>query len=419
MNPTLSMRVRRREQGAAIVFSMAVVVLLASLSIAFSHVDIRSARRTRQTGESTRLAYAAEAGLNEAHAILVEQGKAGLDAVTYPRTMRGVDYWCVATYGHLDGVLDDELIRVVCVAEEGDRRAAIEGLFRRGLNGVVRGAYGADELRLDNNTYIDSWDSRNGTYASQAVNVAFAKTYARAFANTGSNAGVDVRSNAVIFGDAIPGPSESVSLSGGFVTGPTPPATETLPMKPVAAPPLAIGLPIILLGSSTFNVSPGFHAYAAIDCGGSSTLTIRGPATILTNSVRLDSNSRVEVDASGGPVKVYVLGNFHVLSNARMAPLDGIPEGLEVLCAGECETVELRSTVPFTGTIYAPRMAFVGDSGAQVFGAVMAREVRLDSNASIHVDEALFVPDTPAPGPLERLVFTPLSERAAYQFVRP
>src|SRR6185436_5293926 len=77
-------------------------------------------------------------------------------------------------------------------------------------------------------TQTDSFDSRLGTYASQATNVDATGPYAGTGGAIGSNAGISI-SGARVRGDAVPGTASTTSPSGGaVVTGSTAPRSTPL-----------------------------------------------------------------------------------------------------------------------------------------------------------------------------------------------
>ena len=85
-------------------------------------------------------------------------------------------------------------------------------------------------MTLAGNVFADSYDSADGTYSSQAVNVdpCSGETYANANGDIGSNSDVTVTGGVTIFGDVTPGMNGSVTISGGgaLIYGSTAPRTE-------------------------------------------------------------------------------------------------------------------------------------------------------------------------------------------------
>jgi hypothetical protein len=113
----------------------------------------------------------------------------------------------------------------------------------------------------------------------------------------------------------------------------------------------------------------------------------------------LDSNAEFLVDASAGPVEVYINGDFILESNTLMASKTYAPADLRVNLLSDnvkdpsiqvqLDIVTFDSNAQLYGTIYAPKTVIDIDSNFELFGSLIARRVTLDSNARVHYDESL------------------------------
>jgi hypothetical protein len=113
----------------------------------------------------------------------------------------------------------------------------------------------------------------------------------------------------------------------------------------------------------------------------------------------LKSGAQFIVDASGGPVQLYVVDDFILGSNTLMASTTKAPIDLQVSLLSDnianpaitvqLDVVTLNSNAQLYGTLYAPNSLIDIDSNFELYGSLVARHVSLDSNARVHYDEAL------------------------------
>jgi hypothetical protein len=130
-------------------------------------------------------------------------------------------------------------------------------------------------------------------------------------------------------------------------------------------------------------------------------VTLTGPATYVVDSVTVGTGT-VLVDATAGPVYVYVLDGFEVQNTGtfhstreQAADLlffldaDNIT-GYETTTIGDPDKpLSLRDNGSVNGVLYAPNGVVNIDGDAEVYGSVTAKRVRMGGTSSIHYDEAL------------------------------
>jgi hypothetical protein len=278
-------------------------------------------------------------------------------------------------------------------------RAAAEGQFQWG-------AFGEEELTMDSNAFVDSYDSRSGTYDSQEVNGSGGDTYALANGNVGSNGSISLSQNAMVMGSAQPGPGETTTLAGNqaYVDGSTAASEDVVEMPEIEIPVLAHSGSLILGTGDNAILPPGEYDFSEFSLDSSSTLTIQGPAVIVCNNWTLDSNAEVWLDASAGGLEVYVHNDFVLNSNTLIASETFTPSDIRITLESDnvidpelnvdLDEVDFDSNAQLYGTIYAPNAAVDINSNFELFGSLIARSVHLDSNSRIHFDEALQFADT-------------------------
>jgi hypothetical protein len=128
---------------------------------------------------------------------------------------------------------------------------------------------------------------------------------------------------------------------------------------------------------------------------GGTTLTIRGPATVVLDSFRMRSGATIVLDASAGEIDLYGTGDFVLESNTEMRTLSDSAVDVTIFLSGNNmdrgfnNRVQLSSNADFIGAIYAPRVYYSLGSNFNVYGSIMCGRLDLSSNGEIHFDEAL------------------------------
>ena len=127
--------------------------------------------------------------------------------------------------------------------------------------------------------------------------------------------------------------------------------------------------------------------------------TITGPANVVMQNLQMDSNSYLKINATGGPVTIYVIDNFILDSNSQIYPLDYKPSNLRLNILSDnvinpeinvqLDTLSISSNTVIHGTIFAPNARVRLDSNFNLYGAIIARALDVDSNSFFHYDEAL------------------------------
>jgi hypothetical protein len=181
------------------------------------------------------------------------------------------------------------------------------------------------------------------------------------------------------------------------VTGSTTPAPEDITLPPLSIPTLASSGDRTING--TVNLASGNYRYNTLNMKAGAILNVTGPATIVTTNFLMRQNTQFRVNATNGPVKIYVYDDFVLSSNAQMFALDYDPDKLQLNLESdnvidpdvtvELDVIDFDSNTKIFGTIYAPNAHIEVDSNLELFGAMMARSIDLDSNARVHYDENL------------------------------
>ena len=390
---------RDNRRGAVLVFAAAFAIVIAGLAAALLSMNLRTEKVRVQGNSAKRSFYAAEAGLSDAFVRLNnglieiedEDEPVFLGTPAAPMTIGSMSYWVeinqlgtrsfsLASTGMQNGV--QERLELTVATEP-------TGFFQYA-------AFGAEGVRLDSNSFIDSYDSTLGDYASQVTG---GRTYALQNGDVGSNRDIVLGSNTEIHGDATPGPGHIVddSRPGTYISGSTDPADELVPMPPIDVPALpSVGS---LVSTSDLVLGPGEVHYDSLLMDGGATLTIRGPATIVLDAFGMKSGCELVFDTEDGPIDVYGTGDFVLDSNTDMITDSESATNLTILLSGnnmrggKRNRIQLSSNADFIGAIYAPDIFYRLNSNFRVYGSIMCGALDLSSNGEIHFDEALLYED--------------------------
>ncbi len=384
---------RRSRRGAAMLMAMVCISSLAIASTALIAISASAVREHRGASERLHAQYVAEAALNVGIAEVRAGGNGAIGTEQAPSTLNGSTYWVESTQ------LSADLLQLTSTAIDDRTGACMQMTLQREVDSIwLWAAFGKDVLHMDSNARTDSYNSALGTYASQKVNGSGASAYADTDGNIGSNGGITLDSNAKVWGDATPGPSSAVVLhSNASVDGSTNPLAEPQELPALVAPTYASNGNKTVSG--TFNLAAGNYSYNTFKLNSNATVNVTGPANIVITNFTLNSNTKFYADTTNGPVKVWVLDNLVLDSGVTIRPNNYVPADLELNLLSDnvadpgitiqLDTVSFSSNSSMYGTIYAPEAKLRIDSNFELFGAMMARNIDLDSNCKIHYDEAL------------------------------
>ena len=378
--------------GGALVMGVVLLVTLAGLSLSMITVLDGAARENRTSREKMGSHFVAEAGLSQAFFELNNGGTGVIGTSNQPMTFGDSTYWVTST------PMAGGLTSLISTGFDGRYTSRIQLVVQDTTSSSWSwGAFGDTSMILDSNALVDSYDSSLGTYASQ-LTTSGSNAHANSNGNVGSNQNVLLQQNSDVFGNAIPGPGGSTTILGNAtVSGTTTPNNGSVTMDPVTVP----AIPSIgdLDVNGSVSIPSGTHAFDAGTIETGSTLTITGPATLVFDSLELESNASFLVDSTGGPVEVYVVNDFLLNSNTLMAPLNYSPGDLIVNLASDniadpnlnvdLDQIDFNSNAQFYGILYAPSAAIVINSNFELFGSLMSSSLELNSNSKVHFDEAL------------------------------
>lgn len=401
-------------RGFALVMVLMLLASLAALGVWGTRATLIDSRITQNYKENIRALYIAEAGVARAvnqlssvsggfNSILV--GNDGISGTTDdgilsfgPSVSFGEGIYSVRITDNNDGdgnLFNDSDNRIIVISTGSINGAVkeVQASVRNNSTPLFNMAvFGDDGMELKSNTHTDSYDSEVGAYGGSNVG---------SNGDIGTNAitttpsAISLLGNAVINGDALVGPggNPDTAISLDFnchITGSKSAASSPRELPSITPP---SGLPDkgsinMDFGEMTITSS---GRYSSIAMDGISTLTIGGTGEIViyADSLTLDSISTLKIDSTVAKVTIYVSQTFTVDSNSKINNLSKDPLKMAIFGTDSLTSCTFDSNSQYYGTLYAKNADIILDGNTQVFGAVVGKTVRTDSNAIIHYDEAL------------------------------
>ena len=383
----------RRRRGGALIIMVLCILGLAALAAGLMHIGLDRAKDERARQQDLHADYVCEAGLSQSMYQLQRGMPGDVGTQGAPTAWGAGRFWVQATN------VTPDVIRLTATGTDNTTGSRQELVVRAVPNTIWRyGAFGHDYLYMDSNARVDSYNSSAGSYAAQAVNGSGSDQHAASNGHIGSNGDVSLDQNAIVWGNATAGPSHSTTVLGNAqVTGTTTPAAEQMQLPVLNVPSYPS------LGNLTVNanstLASGNYNYGNLIINSTKTLTITGPANIVCSNLRVRSNSSLLVDATNGPVTWYVIDNFVLDANAVIRSTNYIPADVRLNLLSDnvidpgvnvhLDDVDFESNSAIHGTVFAPHARVILNSNFQMFGAIIARSVDVNSNARFHFDEAL------------------------------
>jgi hypothetical protein len=374
-------RAHALRRGTAILPALIVVVMVATLSMVYVQMSLSKNKEQRVSVDSKRAFYMAEAGLAEGFNGLC-MGKSGnVASEDVPAEFGAGLFWTKATE------LGNGRVKLESTGLAGAGRATLAITCERSSDQVGSlGFFGGNRTSVEGGATIDSYDSRFGTYASQALTAALALPGTRVGGNGDISVQGSLRTPTYIYGDVSPGPAGTLlqSALGVTITGSRSPSPATVALPAVKLPfkPGTLRMEVV----ASRNMPTGAYGMDTLRVGTGATLLITGPQVIVANEIRVDAGGKLAIDATNGPVKIYTtnLLRFDAGSVVNTGSTD--PSGVTFQSTG---TVELGATGDFYGTLYSPSSAVVLPAGFNVYGSVVADSLLVAAGARLHYDRAL------------------------------
>lgn len=385
----------RKRAGSTLVVVALLMAAVAMLSLSFLTFLRGAQNESNSSRESLAALYACEAGVALAIDELRSGGDGNIQSKQDPMPFGDQSVYVVAED------INSGRTSLMAYGRDDGSEVGVEVVVQQTPQGFFRwAAFGEENLHMDSNARTDSYDSSAGTYADQAVHGSGSNQYANTEGDVGSNGSISMDSNIGVYGDASPGPGESVTGDLANITGSTTPMATAISLPEIVVPSIPLTSASLTVSAAT-TLSGGDYNYGNLTVNNSKTLTIVGPATIVVSNFSLKSGASLIVNATDGPVEFFVIDDFKLNSNTTIQSTTQDPSDVafnlmsdNILDPGidvtfDEDLVDFDSGSKMYATIYAPSAAVTIDSNFELFGSMVARRVDLNSNCRIHYDERL------------------------------
>jgi len=256
------------------------------------------------------------------------------------------------------------------------------GFNDRGLCGPFIGITSAD---IGGNMHTDSYDSDDGSYAAASA------SYRGSVCSDGD---VKVHGDAEIYGDARAGVNGEVTVDGNpTITGNIGNRVKPLDLPSVDASPYQYSnnnssLPEVLRLNAQGN---GNHWVSPVDNQGDFKLNAGDiynmpGGTYYFRDMLLNGGAILNIT---GDVTIYVTRDLTFNGGSFVNNVTNKAENLTIMMSSPGSVANIVFGTPFYGVLYAPDTDVTISGDADVYGAVVANNLRVTGNALGHYDESL------------------------------
>lgn len=379
--------------------SLLVVTIVAGLGAGLVSVQSSINRRHAQGIHNRQALYVAEAGLSEAFLALCVGKSGNVGTAAKPAMWGSGVYWVEATQDPEGSILLNSTGLV------GGGRRSITAVVRAGSNPVAEsGFFGMDGVTIGEGAIVDGCDSTLDNYEDELT----------PSARVTSNGDITLHGNLVakdreaaaetfVYGNVSPGvEGVIVSEPGVQISGSTFPLTDEVSAPAIPVPDLPLsGGSVDLSGSSLSDVD---LRYEAVQINAGTTLTLKGPLTLVVDTLEVDGT--LELDGADGKVEVFVLRDFRFRAGSALETISVLPTQVGIFLgdlgepSGGAKAIETPEdalvflpTGTFRGMLFAPFSDLTIPASLRVFGSVGGKTITLAPGARVTFDEAMLNAD--------------------------
>jgi hypothetical protein len=250
--------------------------------------------------------------------------------------------------------------------------------------GMIALATSGTTVTMNKYAVIDSYDSSLGAYGGSNVGSAATVT-----TNSPADSTVTVGADARLAGNVTAGPGANttlaVSVSGGTYTGTTTAQTQATPTPTIVVPDLGpAGGALNYPSGAEGTLGTNLHC-ASVNLQTDAKLTITGNVIIVSDgNFIMNTGAKLTVNP-GCSLKVYCKGSLNMNTSADNRPTGQDNSRLTFYNLGTSDVV-FNTGGSFQGVLIAPNAAVKLNTGFQLFGAVIAKSLSLNTGCAVHQD---------------------------------
>lgn len=447
----------RNTRGMTIAVVLIILVVLILIALATAAIGSRNLGFVRKESDNTRAFYAAEAGLSRAISKIKsnitwdgrEEAEQGQDRpLTFQDNQmpNSGDTFTVYVYNNLFGSSAITGFRgiqvpvgncyIISEGKSGNNSTKyVSAMVNRQNPFSVGGLVGKDSIRFDGNVSISAYDSDTqqavpggGDAATNGVQVGAVTVHGSAAYIDGkisSGPGSNLNTITTTGHPTITEGTDTLPNEVPFpaVTLPTLPS-QALP-SPLSKAPVTIasrtrlrykfllasrtrlpGMASLDKGNgnssssgnsgSTYNLAPGYHYTGTLTIRNNETVVLTGPGTYIFDGIDIAAQGALQVDTTGGPVKIYLDGNVSETGGSNAGDVinyhsGGYPKATDLLIYGtsKCTSMNIRGNASAAMGVYAPSCSINLHGNADFYGALVGQSVRVHGHPIFKYDVAL------------------------------
>lgn len=377
-----------KRRGSAIVLVLITVVLLFVIGGGLLSIGLQSQLTSVHATSEIQARCAVDAALVEAVFEMNEK----LETVPWDDTFLPVATGeslpnCEATYSYTVTGDIDSGYSVDAVGVSGNSTRRITARLR--LKGPFEAAIFADEGIVMNNSALVDW--YNYGVGEKSLQIGTNSTDAGA---------IQLASGVTVNGDVVVGmdgnPDVVIDAAWATITGDTYSMTEPYELLSVVVPEELLMLPSegTITGDTPITTLTSSAKYDSINLGSKKIITIDGPVSlyIIGDMILKNSAELQVVDAVTNPdayLTLYLGGEVEVKNSGNINNLSADAGKLQLYGLDTCESIELKNSTDFYGTIYAPNADVEMSNAADLYGAIVVDSFWQANSSEFNYDASL------------------------------
>lgn len=374
--------IRFQRRGSALPLVMSTLVILLMIGTGLLSLGLNSRTFAVRTGDQIQARCAADAGTKKALFEMNEMLKVKpWNDSTLPEATNQTLPNCDATFSYTVTGNTVSGYTIECTGSSGRAQRTVRADLR--LAGLFEYAvFGDEDVVLKNSAKVDWY---NYDEDDENLEVGTNSTESRA---------VTLENSAIVDGDVVVGvdgnPDTVIDAMWATITGETYAMSDEQLLPAITAPQSLQSLPSqgTIEDSTTISTS---GKYDEIDLDNGRILTIDGPVTLyITGDVILKNSAELQiVDDDNVSLTLYLAGDVEVKNSGAINNLTEDPKKLKMFGLDACQTMTLKNSTDFYGTIYAPKADVVMMNSADAFGSVIAKTFEQKNSATFNYDASL------------------------------
>ncbi|MDD3375062.1 MAG: hypothetical protein PHY73_04995 [Candidatus Omnitrophica bacterium] len=383
----------KNKKGIALITSYFIIFALTIMSTAFLAQSVSEKRTAEHYAKSTQAFWIAEGGVEQTLWELNSNGCSNCQACGLNQCLAGT----IPGVGDYDVVIDLTNNTLSSIGSVPSRTSemlgskTIEISLSGGSNPIfTHAAYANNEIQIQNNVIVDSYDSSIGSY-NVSGNIAANGDIGTSGTSTDI---IDINNNAYIAGDVSTGPEGTVDIGNNATISGTISDENDRILESVVIPSVLTELTSqgdkTVGNNGSWILTSGTYRYDSITLKNNVDMTVSGDVTIyVSGDFNVKNNADITV-TPGSSLTYYTDGTFQINNNSTVNNMTQIPANFIVYStfSGD-DGILFNNNGELYGAVYAPDTDVELRNNAVTYGALVGDTVTLKNNAGVHYDEDL------------------------------